>query len=78
MQKEDSIRIHRLRRLTIIPIAPSPTVLLLTALLILGLPRCSSGPLFPLTTISNDLEPLRAQFNQDAGHVRLLLLLDPT
>ena len=29
-------------------------------------------------TVGKDLEPLRGEFNRDAGRVRLLLLLDPT
>lgn len=28
--------------------------------------------------ISASLEPLRADFNRDAGHVRLIMLIDPT
>ena len=32
----------------------------------------------PLVLLGADAEPLRSQFNQDAGSVRLLLLLDPT
>jgi hypothetical protein len=41
---------------------------------------CCSPPAIqpPVTRLSTDLGPLRAQFNQDAGKVRLLLLLDPT
>jgi len=31
---------------------------------------------FPI--VGKDLEPLRGEFNRDAGRVRLLLLLDPT
>jgi hypothetical protein len=32
----------------------------------------------PFPELGKDLEPLRADFNRDAGRVRLLLLLDPT
>ena len=32
----------------------------------------------PAPGFSKDLEALRAQFNKDKGHVRLLLLLSPT
>jgi hypothetical protein len=39
---------------------------------------CTSHPKFPLTTLASNLEPLRTQFNQDVGRVRLMLLIDPT
>ncbi len=41
---------------------------------------CNSTPkrLVPITGLSSNFEPLRSQFNQDAGKVRLILLLDPT
>ncbi len=32
----------------------------------------------PYPELSRQLEPLRAQFNADAGKVRLILILDPT
>jgi len=54
-------------------------ILALAALLLLGSANCSApGHGLPLTVLSNDLEPLRTEFNQDAGKVRLLLLVDPT
>jgi len=48
--------------------------------LTLGIAQCSRNPgrQIPITRLSSDFEPLRAQFNHDAGKVRLLLLLDPT
>jgi hypothetical protein len=50
--------------------------------LALGLAGCSRrglpGSNLPLTTLSSDFEPLRTQFNKDAGKVRVVLLLDPT
>ena len=53
--------------------------LALAALLLLGSANCSApGHGLPLTVLSNDLEPLRTEFNKDAGKVRLLLLVDPT
>ena len=53
--------------------------LALAAVLLLGLATCSApGHRLPLTVLSNDLEPLRTEFNKDAGKVRLLLLVDPT
>jgi hypothetical protein len=53
---------------------------LLFAALILGLAQCSKSNerQIPVTRLSKDYEPLRAQFNRDTGKVRLLLLLDPT
>ena len=47
--------------------------------LLLGLIQCSKSTerQIPVTRLSSDFEPLRAQFNRDAGKVRLLLLLDP-
>ncbi|MFQ5694388.1 MAG: hypothetical protein ACE5HB_00195 [Terriglobia bacterium] len=32
----------------------------------------------PYPELTPDLDPLRSQFNADAGKVRLILLLDPT
>jgi|GEM_PF-2919674 len=47
---------------------------------LLGTAHCSrpTEREIPLTRLSAGFEPLRAQFNRDAGKVRLLLLLDPT
>ena len=51
----------------------------LLAAWVLLLVSCSSHERdLPLTYLTDDFEPLRSQFNQDAGKVRLLLLLDPT
>jgi len=53
--------------------------LALVAVLLLELSNCSAPRHgLPLTVLSNDLEPLRAEFNRDASKVRLLLLVDPT
>ena len=53
--------------------------LALAALLLLASANCSTpGHGLPLTVLSNDLEPLRTEFNKDADKVRLLLLVDPT
>lgn len=48
--------------------------------LLLGLGNCSktSQRQIPVTRLSGDFEPLREQFNRDAGKVRVLMLLDPT
>jgi hypothetical protein len=53
---------------------------LLGVALLLGLSQCSTAPRrqIPITRLSGDFQLLRTQFNQDAGKVRLLLLLDPT
>ena len=60
-------------------VARGAILALAAALLLLGCASCSSpGRGLPLTVLSNDLEPLRTEFNQDAGKVRLLLLVDPT
>ena len=56
--------------------------LLVATVLALGLSGCSRrgmpGADLPLTKLASDFEPLRSQFNRDAGKVRVLLLLDPT
>lgn len=50
---------------------------LLLPLLLLAESGPAQGPAeFP--TLGKDPEPLRSDFNRDAGAVRLLLLLDPT
>lgn len=41
-----------------------------------GLLRAQAPPAFP--EMGKDFAPLRADFNRDAGRVRLVLLLDPT
>jgi hypothetical protein len=48
--------------------------------LLLGFSQCSkpADRQISVTRLSNNFEPLKAQFNRDAGKVRLLLLLDPT
>jgi hypothetical protein len=57
---------------------PRLVVLFLLAFLS-GLTHCSAPKQeIPLTRLSSDFQPLRSQFNRDAGRVRLLLLLDPT
>ena len=56
----------------------------LRALLILfaglaAVPACTGAPPAPAhVTIGDGAEPLRARFNQDAGHVRVLMVLAPT
>lgn len=61
------------------PMKPRLKVLFLTAFALFSLSHCSSpGTNVPLTELSTDIEPLRAEFNKDAGKVRLLLLVDPT
>ncbi len=52
-------------------------ILILALLTFFGLTSCSS-PQRELPKLSYGLEPLRTAFNQDAGAVRLLLLVDPT
>ncbi len=49
---------------------------LLVLWLALALPAWVQEASFP--ELDAQLEPLRAQFNADAGKVRLILLLDPT
>lgn len=49
---------------------------LAVALLASGVPVWTQPEAFP--ELSRQLEPLRSRFNEDAGKVRLLLLLDPT
>ena len=45
-------------------------------LLLGAAPGRAQAPEFPV--LSEQLEPLREQFNADAGKVRLILILDPT
>jgi len=57
-------------------LAPGLFLLLCAALLF---SQCSAPQRnIPLTRLSSEFQPLRAEFNQDAGKVRLLLLVDPT
>lgn len=56
-------------------------LLLLLAAALLGVVRgreARPAEALPYPALGPDLEPLRTQFNQDVGKVRLLLLLDPT
>lgn len=50
----------------------------LGVLLAAALAASSQAPAPALSILGKELEPLRADFNRDAGRVRLLLLLDPT
>ena len=53
--------------------------LLFACVLVLGLFRYSSpGREQRVAELSNEFEPLRSEFNNDVGKVRLLLILDPT
>ena len=45
-------------------------------LLVGGVPAALQDAAYP--ELDQQLEPLKAQFNADAGKVRLVLLLDPT
>ncbi len=55
------------------------TALALGAFLAAALAAASQAPAPPsFPELAKDSEPLRADFNRDAGRVRLLLLLDPT
>lgn len=58
------------------------TTIAFAAMLTVGLASCGSRHAawldLPLPKLSNDFEPLRAQFNRDTGKVRVLMLLDPT
>ncbi len=49
---------------------------LAVALLLAAAPVATQNEGFP--ELDAQLEPLRAQFNADAGKVRLILLLEPT
>lgn len=54
-------------------------ILSLPILLLIWLSCCSRPERqLSVTRLQHDFEPLQAAFNQDAGKVRLLLLLDPT
>jgi hypothetical protein len=47
------------------------------ALLVIGL-ACRSAPTRPHVSLSAGAEPLRTEFNQDAGRVRILMIAAPT
>jgi len=48
------------------------------ASLLLVLAACTSAPAIPHETLTSNPEPLRARFNRDAGHVRVVMLAAPT
>lgn len=39
---------------------------------------CSKAPPRPHASLTADAEPLRTEFNRDAGHVRILMIAGPT
>jgi len=41
---------------------------------VLVLAACTSAPAIPHETLTSNPEPLRARFNRDAGHVRVVML----
>jgi hypothetical protein len=47
-------------------------------LLTLALAACQGGPSRPHLALAGGAEPLRAQFNRDAGHTRIVILAAPT
>ncbi len=51
-------------------------LVLTAALLAAATPTRTQDAAYP--ELDQQLEPLRAQFNADAGKVRLLLIMDPT
>ena len=54
------------------------TVSALAVLLAAALAGWSQAPAPALPGLEKEFAPLRADFNRDAGRVRLVLLLDPT
>ena len=54
------------------------TVSALAGLLVAALGASSQAPAPALPGLEKEFAPLRADFNRDAGRVRLVLLLDPT
>ena len=63
----------------IIPATKRGALLGALAALLFIIAACSRPPGdFAPARLSADLEPLRADFNRDAGQVRLVLLVDPT
>jgi len=54
------------------------TVSALAVLLVAALGASSQAPAPALPSLEKEFAPLRADFNRDAGRVRLVLLLDPT
>ena len=59
-------------------LATLAVAVMLAAVLAGCAPRHAAWLDLPLPKLSSDFEPLRSQFNQDAGKVRVLMLLDPT
>lgn len=53
-------------------------LLLVCPLGLMAPPRATPEAKLPFPVLSKAGEPLRTQFNQGAGSVRLVLLLDPT
>jgi hypothetical protein len=51
---------------------PLPVFILLLALL------ACRGPVRPHTALAAHVDPLRADFNRDIGHVRIVTLVAPT
>lgn len=51
---------------------------LLAPLLLVVLGASAGTPPAGHPTVRRDLEPLRSEFNREAGRVQLLLLVDPT
>jgi hypothetical protein len=39
---------------------------------------CSTAPARPHASLTPDVEPLRTEFNRDAGHVRIVMIAAPT
>jgi hypothetical protein len=39
---------------------------------------CSNAPARPHASLSPDVEPLRSEFNRDAGRVRIVMIGAPT
>jgi hypothetical protein len=69
----------RIRKRLIVSVTKRRALLSSLAALILTIAACShpQGDFTPVH-LSTDLEPLRADFNRDAGQIRLVLLVDPT
>jgi hypothetical protein len=67
------------RKWPIVWMTKRPALLSALAALVFTIATCShpQGNFTPVR-LATDLEPLRADFNRDAGQVRLVLLVDPT
>jgi hypothetical protein len=57
---------------------PRRRIVLPYALTLILAAACSAGPVRPHDSLTAGADPLRARFNQDVGHTRIVMLAAPT